>query len=276
MDKNDTSSVRILGLREGDALRKPVPYSYSLESGNQKLIVFGAAHFKPATDPQFVLMRSMWDEFKKLDGAKIAIVEPGMGPIGTRFEDAVAVHGEGGATEWFGLRDGIGLLCADIEYRELLPRLAERFDSSDVAYWVLTREMDIYFRRPLGGRTADEVLNSHLTRYRKMFNSIGVAGDRAWFDIKHAQVSGGKSVDDKEYWEYVTSWLGPQVFIDIIEAESAIRNNHIYGVVKHLWGLGHSLFVTYGASHAVQLEPALRALVAPIPNLLRRLTRLPR
>jgi hypothetical protein len=151
-------------------------------------------------------------------------------------------------------------VCADLEYRQLLASLAETFDGSDVAYWVLCREMDNYFRSP-GGRTADEVLAAHLTRYRKRFNEIGVAGDRAWFDAKHAQVSGGKAIDDKSYWDFVNSWSAPTVLVDIIEAESRLRNEHVFGIIRHLLELGNDVFVTYGATHAIQLEPALRAIM---------------
>lgn len=250
----------ILTLRQASNLKKPAPYCYTLGTGVQKLFMFGAAHFRPATDPQFDTMRTMWDEFKALESPKIAIVESGVGPVAPLFEDSVATGGEAGATVWFGLRDSIGILCADLDFRQRLLSLAKEFDASDIAYWVLAREMDIYFRKP-GARTAEEVLASHLTRYRKLFNEIGVAGDRAWFDAKHAEVSNGKPIDDKEYWDFVNSWSGPQVFMDIIEYESRLRNERVYDVIQHLWELGHSIFMTYGATHAVQLEPALRELV---------------
>lgn len=256
MDKKGT----ILSLREANTLKKPAPYTYELRDESKRLFVFGAAHFRDANDPQFDVMRKMWDEFKTLEGPKIAIVEPGIGPVGVLFENAVATSGEAGATVWLGLNDGIGVLCGDLEFSDRLKSLSKEFGGDDVAYWVLAREMDIYFRKP-GARTAEEVLTSHLTRYRRLFNEIGVAGDRAWFDAKHSQVSDAKPIDDEKYWEYVNSWNGPRVFIDIIESESRLRNERTYSVIEHLWKLGRNIFVTYGATHAVQLEPALRALI---------------
>lgn len=250
--------TKILTLREAADLKKPAPYSYTLTIGTQQLFMFGAAHFRPATDPQFELMRSMWDEFNALNGAKIAVVESGIGPVGDTFESGVISGGEAGATLWLGIRDGIGVVCADLEYRQLLASLAKQFDASDVVYWVIAREMDIFFRNP-GSRTAENVLNMQLSNYRRRFSEIGVEVDRAWFDAKHAQVSGGKAIDDKEYWELANSWNAPKVFVDIAEAESRLRNERILGVIEHLLGLGHNVFVTYGATHVMQLEPALRA-----------------
>jgi len=253
------STPAILSLREAAALKKPTPYTYTL-FGTPQLFMFGAAHFRTATDPQFALMQLLWGEFKALDGAKIAIVEPGIGPISDTFEGAIKTAGEAGATLWLGLRDGVGILCADLDFRERLALLVKEFGADAVAYWVIAREMDIYYRNP-GSRTADEALTAHLKSYRRRFEEIGVAGDRAWFDAKHAQVSGGKPIDDKEYWDFVNSWNGPKVFIDIIEMESRLRNERILSVITHLRSLGLHIFVTYGATHVVQLEPALRALV---------------
>jgi hypothetical protein len=249
----------ILSLRQASDLKKPAPYSYVLESGAQELFMFGAVHFQAPEAPQFVEMQKMWQEFKQIDSQKIVLIESYIGPISSSFENAVATSGEGGATQWLALQDGIGVLCADLEFEGMLKALSAEFDPSDVAYWFVNRDMLNWTRNPRG-RSAEEVLALVLARYQKAFQKIGVAGDRAWFDAKHAQLFGTQPIDDIEFWKKVNTWSGPELFVRIIEAESHMRNEHIYGVIEHLWKLGNSIFITYGATHAIQLEPALRKL----------------
>ena len=252
--------MKILSLREVSDLKKPAPYSYTLGSGKQKLFMFGAVHFRDADDPQFVTMKDMWREFMALKGAKIALVESGVGSFRSTFEGSVASSREEGATQWLAFQEGMGILCADLEFVEMLKHLSEKFESNDIAYWVISREMFNRIRNP-GGRSAEDVLLTNLARYRRAFKEIGVDTDRTWFDTKHTEMFGPQSIDDDDFWKKLASWSAPKVFNDIIEFESRLRNERIYSVIEHLWKLGRSIFVTYGATHAVQLEPALHAMV---------------
>ncbi len=242
----------ILSLREARELKKPVPYSYELGSGAQKIFVLGMAHFKPPEDPQFSLMKERWESFKNTAGPKVVFVENYIPPEDASFEYAVEHHGEIGAAAWLARSEGFELVMADLTSKEITEGLSAKFGIDATAYHFVIYTLWNELRRNRKAKL-DKVIDG----IRNLIEPFGLHMDRSWFDTVQQKIFPGRDVDELFLKsEELNEYMGK-----IVTEAARIRNIRVLELFQEYWKKGYSIFASYGANHAWEWEPALRELV---------------
>lgn len=243
----------ILKLDKGRALKKPIPYSYILGKENQKIFVFGAAHFRPPKDEQFKILKKLWNNFLNIRGKKIVFVENYLWPIGETFEESIGLGGEGGATVWLAKQAEIKVIVADLNFDELAKRLSVKFGVDKTAYHFIAYTMWNHARQ-----NKDADLDKVIRGIRSIFAPLGLMPDRSWFDPVQEKFFPGQK-PDLEFWNKSGS---NALMGEMLTESTFIRNERAIELFEKYWSEGHSIFATYGANHTWEWEPALRKLTS--------------
>lgn len=242
----------ILSLRESRELGKPVPYSYTLGQGEQKIFVVGMAHFKSPDDSQFTLMKERWQEFESTPGEKVVFVENYIPPVDDSFEHAIEHHGEIGAAAWLARSRNYELVMADLSAKEITQGLSEKFGIDETAYHFIVYTL---WNAQRSGREA--TLDKVIDGIRGFIKPFGLDIDRAWFDVLQQKLFPGQEFDES----FMKS-KGLNAHMGKIMTESAhIRNIRAVELFQEYWKKGYSIYSAYGANHSWEWEPALRELV---------------
>ena len=250
-----------------------MPYEYVLRSSKgRELVALGVFHSKPPIER----LVALWDGFLKHEGEMVAMAEGRLRPVPTSLEEAVARRGEVDAVQWLAHRDGVEAVFPEPSNTELITALKENFNSEDVAFSTIASRMSSR-ERTLPGLSADEALKQIIEEHAKNSGVYGFTPTLEWFWGKFKSAFGEQSIDDRKFWSSIYDPFSDETIFNRISAQrSRLRDLGILNTIVKYWNEGRNIFFVYGHAHVVRLEPALRALVAPIPNLSRRLTRLPR
>ena len=243
----------ILSLREARELGKPVPYNYMLGTEEHKIFVLGMAHFKPAEDAQFDLMKKSWQEFATLRGPKVVFVENYIPPVADTFDHAVEKHGEIGAASWLARSLGIELMMADLSAHEIAQGMVAKFGADETAYHFVVYTL-WNAQRSSRPATLEKVIDG----IRGLIEPFGLRMDRAWFDALQSKLFPGQEFDgaflkSKELHAHMEK---------LITESARIRNVRAIELFQEYWSKGYSIFAAYGANHSWEWEPALRLLVS--------------
>lgn len=240
---------------------KDYPFTIA-KKGQNRLVYCGVSHSNDSKHPQNESIRQRWMTFlEKTDGQRrVAMVEGGLREIPDSVEGAVSRHGEAGLLTYLAKEAGVGVVCPEPRRSEEYTSLIEMgYTPEQVEYYYFARNVSFW------GHFADRLsFERYLAQY---FNNLPpfhlAAHNLDNMRQVHADMFGGEIREhDLAFFDVVTGTNYYPTAINQIARDCAvIRDAHIVQQIKQAWDEGKSVFVVFGATHAVIQEPALRKLL---------------
>jgi hypothetical protein len=225
---------------------------YSLDApGGGRVVVFGAEHTKRPDDPQLRALRDAWDDLRPT----VALVESDLGMLFPAFMDPVREFGEVGFVHALARADGIPTYTWEPpDERVIAGALAQGFTREQVGLrWVLGP----YFSNLRHGRPADPEAFV-LDTFRERAAAPGIDG--VFSTIDELEAAWTRAFPSGPDWRDVSDQFGLPGFLGAIDLNLP-RDEHLVACVAEMVEAGARVFVIAGSSHAVKIEPALRAIM---------------
>jgi hypothetical protein len=234
-----------------DTHARPFVYEIEAESprGTGAVLIYGAEHTKNPDDPQVAAIATRWETF----APTTALVESDLGMMFPAFMDPVETFGEVGAVHALARDAGIPTYTWEPPDDVLVASLkGQGFTAREVALRVM---LGPYFSNLRHGRPENpesfvEEFRAERTRWAGLEDTFATVDeiDAEW----------RKRFPDGPDWREVSDQYGLPGFLGEMDANQA-RDEHFARVVIDLTRKGERVFAICGSSHAVKLEPALRA-----------------
>ena len=231
----------------------PRPFVYEIEpsspNGTGAALIYGAEHTKNPDDPQIADMATRWEVF----APTVALVESDLGMMFPAFMDPVETFGEVGAVHALARDAGLPTYTWEPSDDVLVASLkGQGFTAREVALRMI---LGPYFSNLRHGRPEDpgafvEEFRAERTRW------AGLEGTFATVD--EIDTEWQERFPDGPAWRDLSDQYGLPGFLGEMDANQA-RDEHFSRVVIDLARRGERVFAVCGSSHAVKLEPALRA-----------------
>jgi hypothetical protein len=267
---------RILTAAEYSRLEHLRPYIFELRTKDNALCFFGASHTRDAKHPVFPEIKKNFFELHP----DLVLVE-GMGSVrGTHraaflerlnalsTEEAVERLGESGFTIKLAAEHGIEWASPEPPFGQLYEHLlTQGFTKDDLLAWEVLHILPQYNRLPRKEGFPDYVAG-YLSRLQQVtrWHNFDYSYDRA---IRLGEALLGTQID-VENEPRALAFIDPIPWSEeaktqtalnrISEATSVFRDRHIVREIASAMRTHHRIYVVYGSSHAVMLEPALRTL----------------
>ena len=246
------SSRHILSFADYAAIRHPTPYLVEVERDGSRLSLLGGHHSSDPADPIFGSIDAAFSRssptFALHEGTPPA-VEPDR-------EIAIRRHGEAGLVRHLAARAGIGTESMDIPLAEEAELLRRRIGEQDALVFLVVRQLASFNRK-----TARMDFDAY---FRDFFDTIAPALHLATIDwaligAEHVRLL-GRPLIAGEVTGLETNPMRNELPTQRIARWSNRRRDEymlrrlLDAVRRH-----QRVFATVGVTHAVMLEPALRA-----------------
>ena len=226
------------------------PYVVECAAGESRVVLFGSAHTREPNDPQIAEIERRFEDLRPT----VALVEGRPGAPFAALRDPVVQFGEMGALLRLARRADLPIWSWEPSREAEVRAQLERFPAERIALFYVLRPYvgERRFGRPEDPDAKLEATRSERTRWNGLEGTLPsvAAVDELW-RRDFASLPDWRDTTDEHGWP---GYLG-----QIFEASNAIRDEHFARVVIELLARGERVFAVAGSSHAVKLEPALRA-----------------
>jgi hypothetical protein len=227
----------------------PRPYVYRLRCGNGEALIFGAEHTRDPSDPQLDRMSREWIAIRPT----VTLVESRLGFLPPLVAHPVRHFGEVGHAVRLARNDEIPAYTWEPPLQTEIAAYLKVHEKQRVALFCILRP---YFSQRRHGRPNDP--EAVVEEYRKKRSG--------WPGIENAFAT----VDDIDQswrrdfptldWRDESDHDGlPGYLAEIADQGSITRTEHLARCLLDLTSNGHRVFAVMGSSHAVRIEPTLRA-----------------
>ena len=226
------------------------PYVYELEvTGSGAVLVYGATHTKDPGHPQITDIESRWHAF----APTVALVESDLGMMFPSFMDPVRTFGEVGAVHALAREADIATFTWEPTNDVLIESLkSQGFTARQIALRLI---LGPYFSNLRHGRPDDpEAFVEEFRAERVRWSGL----ENTFASVDEINVEWNRVFPDGPNWRDVSDEFGLPGFLGEMDANQA-RDEHFARAVIELVGVGERVYAVCGSSHAVKLEPALRA-----------------
>ena len=256
----------LMSFDEYNKTEHPIPYTYILGGKNQLLYYFGSRHCYDPLDQEFDSIDKFWDEFiKKTDNHKrIVLLEGGNRAALATKEVAILEGGEMHYVAYLAKQANIFTFSPEPPERFRFEELLKHFSKEEIIYYEFARVCHQW-----NTMKVKPDFYTYMNKYMK-----AGARESGWNDFEftienliriHKKLFGIEfDKNDKEFFYNV---INPTTEMSVINKVSrfedvGFRDNYILGEIGRFWNENNSIFVIYGASHAVMHEPVLRDFIA--------------
>jgi hypothetical protein len=247
-------SRHILSFTDYAAIRHPTPYVVYVVRDGARLVLFGTQHSSDPADPMFEQIESA---FLRL-GPAFALHEGTPPAVETDREIAIRRHGEAGLIRHLAARAGIGTASMDIPLGEEARLLRRELTLSEALVFLVVRQLASFNRK-----TARMDFDAY---FGEFFETIAPALDLATIDwslieAEHLRVL-GRPLEARQVTALETNPMRDDLPTQrIARLSNRLRDEHMLGRLLEALAEHGCVFATAGVTHAVMLEPALRAAV---------------
>jgi len=248
-------SRHILSFADYAAIRHPTPYVVDLARGGSRLLLFGGRHSSDPADPMFDQIEAA---FSGLSPA-FALHEGTPPAVEPDREIAIRRHGEAGLVRQLAARLGIDTASMDVPLAEEARLLRREVGRGEALVFLVVRQLASFNRK-----TARMDFDGY---FGDFFALIAPALELAAIDwpsiaAEHVRVL-GRPLQARQ----VTALETDPMYDDlptqrIARLSNRLRDVHMFRRLIDTLSAHERVFATVGVSHAVMLEPALRAFVA--------------
>ncbi len=226
------------------------PYVVECTKGSGRVVLFGSAHTRDPQDPQLAEIERRFAELRPT----VTLVEGRPGAPLAALRDPVAMFGEMGTVLRLGRRSRASIYSWEPSREAEVQAQLQRFPAERVALFYVLRPYvsERRFGRPKDPDAKLEDTRGERTKWKGLEGTLPsiAAVDELW-RRDFAGLPDWRDTSDERGW--------PGYLQAIADASNEIRDEHFARVVIDLLTRGERVFAVAGSSHAVKLEPALRA-----------------
>ncbi len=245
-------SSRILTFAEYATTRHASPYLVSVTRGSAKLLLFGVRHSSEPTDPMFAQIERAFAAL----GPAFAMHEGTSPALEPEREIAIRRHGEAGLVRLLADRKNIETTSMDVPLPEEAGMLRRSLPQRDALVFLVVRQLASFNRK-----TARMDFASYFEEFFELIAPpLGLESiewpmvEREYAALLHKPLSVA-SITGFET-DPTLDGLPTQ---RIATYSNRLRDEHMLARLLQAWDDHGRVFATIGVTHAVMLEPALRA-----------------
>ncbi|MGD8402925.1 MAG: hypothetical protein PVJ21_04655 [Anaerolineales bacterium] len=246
-------AVPLLTSEKYDALvdTHPRPYIVEFETQNDgALLFYGSEHTQNPDDPQISDIQSHWDAFQPT----VALVESRLGFFIQGLQNPVKEFGEMGWAFSLARKDNVPVYTWEIPREREIQYALEKYPKEQVALFYTLRP---YFSNFRYGKPDDpDAVAWDYIRERSDYPGI----ENVISSVEQIDAIWQRDFPDEADWRDTSDQFGlPGYLGEIAARTNEARDEHFVRVIIDLVQKGERVFAIAGSSHAVKLEPALRA-----------------
>jgi hypothetical protein len=229
------------------------PYVVELETSKGAVVLYGASHTKDPADPQISDLRQRWANFCP----SVALVEGRLGFLVEGFADPVRKFGESGFVFAMARQHGVTAYTWEPPTEREVALVLQSHAKERVALFYILRP---YFSNLRHGRPADpDAVVEEYRRKRTQWAGL----ENTFASVADIDAIWQKDFAGQKDWRDTSDEYGlPGYLHEVWKTSNAARDEHFARVVIDLVRKNHRVFAVCGSSHAVKLEPAVRAELA--------------
>jgi hypothetical protein len=244
------------------------PYVFSLYNNKKQLLTFfGTEHSSDIKNKQWKVLEKEWQEFIKNTQSekRVVFLEGNFRLVSDQNYldkngkiislEVVQKYCELGAWSYFSQNDKKEMVFVDPKFNDEAEYLLKRFDETVVEYYFFARYFSSYINKK--DITFDEALRQAVATTSETYRSFSNMVD--YYKKIHRQFFNHEL--DKSQIENVRNASWPIRYDcpsnEVARQSSVFRNKYILKQIKEYWEQGKSIFVLFGAGHAVAQKPVL-------------------
>jgi len=246
-------SHHILTFSEYAAIRHRCPYLVDLTRGGSRLILFGNRHSSDTGDPMFGQIEAIFHKF----APDFALHEGTPPAVEAEREVAIRRHGEAGLLRHLAAAAGIETASMDIPLAVEAERLAGELSPGDALVFLVVRQLASFNRK-----TARMDFDGYFTDFFAIIGPpLGLAAiDWPLIESEHLRLM-GHPLRHSEVTGRETDPMQDRLPTQRIARHSnRRRDERMLSCLADALDTHRRVFASVGVTHAVMLEPALRAL----------------
>jgi hypothetical protein len=245
---------RILSFEAYAALQHPIPYVVEIARGPHRLRLFGAPH---STDPALPVFDQIEAAFHAC-APDFALHEGTPPAVEPDREVAIRRHGEAGLVRHLAARAGIATDSMDIPLEDEAQWLRREIVLREALVFLVVRQLASYNRK-----TARMDFDGYFGDFfARIAPGLGLpAIDWPLVEDAHRRVL-GRVLDRQRVTAFETDPIRDELLTQrIARLSNRRRDEHMLRRLLDALDTHASVFASVGVTHAVMLEPALRAAV---------------
>lgn len=244
----------ILTFAEYASVRHSVPHVVAVAGNGVRLVLFGGQH---STDPAHPIFDQIEAAFAQL-APTFALHEGTPPAVEPEREIAIRRHGESGLVRYLAARAGLETASMDVPLPDEARALQRELGTGDALVYLVVRQLASFNRK-----TARMDYDAY---FRDFFDLIGPGleiDDLDWplIEIEHRRLL-GRRLSPREVTARETDPMRDDLPTQrISRLSNRLRDEHMLDRLVAALRTYDRVFATVGVTHAVMLEPALRAAV---------------
>ncbi len=253
-----STSRHILTFAQYAAVRHASPYVVDVGGDGTRLVLFGARHGSDPADPMFDAIDAAFAGL----APTFALHEGTPPAVEAEREIAIRRHGEAGLVRHLAARAGIETASMDIPLADEAGLLRRRIGAGNALVFLVVRQLASYNRKTLRMEFG--------AYFGEFFETIGPALQLAAIDwplieAEHLRLLGRPLVAGSVTGHETNPMLDDLPTQRIARWSNRRRDEYMLRLLLAALRTHPRVFATVGVTHAVMLEPALRAAV-PSPS----------
>ena len=242
---------RILRFDEYARIRHPTPYVVDVARDGTRLVLFGGRHSSDPTDPMFERIE---ETFARVAPA-FALHEGTPPAVEPEREIAIRRHGEAGLVRHLAARAGIETASMDIPLPEEARLLLREVTPGEALVYLVVRQLASFNRK-----TARMDFAGYFAEFFALIGpALSLDVDWPLVEREHRRVL-GRPLSPRDVTAFETDPMRDELPTQRLSRRSnRLRDEHMLAQLRAALDAHRRVFATVGVSHAVMLEPALRA-----------------
>ncbi len=254
---------RLMTYEEYENAEQIFPHFFEVEKNGQLISYFGAEHIGDPSHEQNAQIETAWESFvtRTEKDHTIVFVEGGLGDTQKAKEESIRHGEEGGLATYLAEQAGIPVESPEPSLSYEVAELLKQFSKEEILYYYFSRAVDQWKRT----ENSEDVLKYVQQLISDEAEALGFAENNilATLSETHKKIFGTEfDMNDLEQFEKAADPVNIySVSNQVARATSILRDQYILKEIEKKWHEGKSLFIVYGATHAIMQEPAIRHLV---------------
>lgn len=239
-----------------------IPYT-DLANGKKRLVFFGAAHGRGVGDVQFTLIEKAFMDAKP----EIAFNEGGQIPenqIYPSLDSAIKHDGETGCLKYLCDQANIKMLNGDMEDKEEFEALQKTIPKDQIhLYMAIERFLNPYKHGRYNDMTLEEAYQKKFISYLDRSDFTRSAEEKTFPYVKNLykhylkkELNMDSLIEVHEYY-----LLDEGIFGNVGRATKEVRDAALLKKIDEALDKYDRVFVVFGGSHRIAVEPALKQII---------------
>ena len=243
----------------------PTPYLFTLKSGSNFVYYFGEKHSFDPDHPQWSDEKEFWNKFLEdtRDKKRIVFIEGGKRPVEADENQSILKHGGMGLVTYLAHEAQIETFSPEPDEKYERSEMEKEFSREEIQYYYFARIVHQWSKKQDPKPDFKEYVNGYLEGDKKESGWVDFDFSLEAMKKIHSNLF-NKLFDENDtnlFYDAITPVELNTMVNKVSRASSQIRDQYIVQQICDYVSKGYSIYLQYGASHAVMQEPLLKELL---------------